>query len=276
MEKLIWNECVSGIYTITNTKNGKIYVGKSRRLYSRKYQHFTALKKNKHSNSYLQSAVNKYGIDSFVFAIMEYCVEENLGQREYFWIKRYNSDDREFGYNLDKVDENGKQIRTQESIDKMIATIRNKPKAEKCIRSGKNNPKSKKIYQYSLDGEFLNEFESCHLAAENVGNPSLFTVISKIARNEFGMSSGFQWRYFKSDRISKYNLAEVNLDRLQKNNQLLSKKIIAYNLATNEEKEFDSISLAAKFYGISVSSISKIANGQRKKSTKLNMSFKYY
>jgi group I intron endonuclease len=275
MEKLNWNECVSGIYTITNTVNGKIYVGKSKRLYHRKYQHFTELKKNKHSNSYLQAAVNKHGIDQFVFNVIEYCCEDDLGKREHFWITRYKSDERDYGYNLEKIDENGLSCRSEESINKMIRTIRNKPKQDKKIRSGKNNSKSKTVYQYALGGKYIGEFDSCHIAAEFLGNPNLFTVISKIARSEKGVSGGFQWRYHKYESIDKSTQKEDNLLRLQQNNLLLSKKIVAIHLTTNEEKTFDSISLAAKYYQIAISSIARIVNGERKKSSKLNMTFKY-
>ena len=43
----------SGIYIIRNTVNGKIYIGSAVNLEKRLYEHFWALRKNKHINKYL-------------------------------------------------------------------------------------------------------------------------------------------------------------------------------------------------------------------------------
>jgi len=61
----------AGVYKITNTVNNKIYIGSSSNLNYRKHTHFTALEKNIHHNSHLQSAYNKYGKKSFIFEILE-------------------------------------------------------------------------------------------------------------------------------------------------------------------------------------------------------------
>ena len=58
---------LSGIYTINNTVDGKVYVGSSANLYERKAAHWNHLKNNKHHNPHLQNAWNKYGKDCFVF-----------------------------------------------------------------------------------------------------------------------------------------------------------------------------------------------------------------
>lgn len=62
---------VSGIYTITNTINGKVYVGSSINVHSRWHHHRTYLRQGKHVNPKLQNAWNKYGESAFVFAILE-------------------------------------------------------------------------------------------------------------------------------------------------------------------------------------------------------------
>ena len=40
----------SGIYLITDTANGRKYVGQSENVYRRRKQHFSALKAGKHEN----------------------------------------------------------------------------------------------------------------------------------------------------------------------------------------------------------------------------------
>lgn len=45
----------SGIYKITNLKNGKIYIGQSQNIYKRREQHFVALRHRSHENHLMQS-----------------------------------------------------------------------------------------------------------------------------------------------------------------------------------------------------------------------------
>lgn len=50
-----------------------IYVGSSRNINRRISSHKCNLKKNRHSNYYLQSDYNLYGIDGFAFEVLEKC-----------------------------------------------------------------------------------------------------------------------------------------------------------------------------------------------------------
>jgi group I intron endonuclease len=61
----------AGIYQITCLANGKKYIGSSLSIERRFTNHKTHLKYNKHTNSHLQNAWNKYGKVSFVFEILE-------------------------------------------------------------------------------------------------------------------------------------------------------------------------------------------------------------
>ena len=60
-----------GIYQIKNVINGKSYIGKSVDIHSRKFQHKSALLKNKHHNSHLQASFNKHGEEAFRFRILK-------------------------------------------------------------------------------------------------------------------------------------------------------------------------------------------------------------
>lgn len=57
----------SGLYLIHNKVNGKNYVGSSVNIRSRILWHTSALVNNRHYNTYLQSSINKYGIENFSF-----------------------------------------------------------------------------------------------------------------------------------------------------------------------------------------------------------------
>lgn len=78
------------IYQILNKINNKCYIGQSKNCQRRFKEHKTALNNNKHENSYLQYAWNKYGSDNFEFKILE-DKTENYNDLEKQWIKKLNS-----------------------------------------------------------------------------------------------------------------------------------------------------------------------------------------
>ncbi len=90
----------SGIYRILNTASGKCYIGQSVNVKRRLTKHRDMLEKGEHFNSHLQNAWNTYGAEQFSFEIVEHCPTEELDSKEVFWIKLYNSTDREHGYNV--------------------------------------------------------------------------------------------------------------------------------------------------------------------------------
>lgn len=65
------NSC--GIYKIVNTATNQCYVGQSQYMEKRIREHFRLLRGNKHSNTHLQHAYNKYGAASFYGAIEVQC-----------------------------------------------------------------------------------------------------------------------------------------------------------------------------------------------------------
>lgn len=91
----------SGIYLILNIINNKVYIGSTKCFRERYAQHKSKLKGNKHACTHLQNSYNKYGKDNFEFKIIE--VSEELLNREEFYIKKYNSCNNEYGYNLTKT-----------------------------------------------------------------------------------------------------------------------------------------------------------------------------
>ncbi len=93
---------MQGIYRIHSKNDDKNYVGSSKNIERRlEKHHLSLLRKNKHWNKYLQSAWNKYGELNFEFIPVEEVHEEsNLLDREDYWMIRYKTLDRNFGYNL--------------------------------------------------------------------------------------------------------------------------------------------------------------------------------
>ncbi|MFA4834866.1 MAG: GIY-YIG nuclease family protein [Dehalococcoidia bacterium] len=68
----------SGIYTIKNITNNKIYIGSAINVEKRLLEHKYALKRGDHINNHLQQAWNKYGESSFVFEKYLSCTKQDL------------------------------------------------------------------------------------------------------------------------------------------------------------------------------------------------------
>lgn len=91
-----------GIYKITNKENSKVYIGCSKNIKKRWYDH-KSNSHNKNDNCYetkFYRAMRKYGTDGFTYEVLEECTEDIMYEREKYYIKKFNSTDDEFGYNI--------------------------------------------------------------------------------------------------------------------------------------------------------------------------------
>lgn len=92
------------IYKITNTINGKTYVGQtvSHVLKAGKYRPYGSIKRfnshisealseKKHQCHYLNNAIRKYGKENFCVELIEYCETENADERETFYTLQLNT-----------------------------------------------------------------------------------------------------------------------------------------------------------------------------------------
>lgn len=124
----------AGIYLITNTANGKEYVGKDIRLPHRWSGHRCMLSKGKHKNTHLQRAWEVYGGQSFDYAILEYCAPEELTTREAWWIGLLDLKNRDKGYNINDPEVGRTGIRhTPEARRKMSEALTGKKQSAETI-----------------------------------------------------------------------------------------------------------------------------------------------
>jgi group I intron endonuclease len=93
-------EDICYLYKITNSVNDKIYIGSSRNIKVRLYEHKRLLNNLKHCNKHLQSSWIKHGKENFIFFVIELCDIKDLFSREDFYINKYNSRYEDFGYNF--------------------------------------------------------------------------------------------------------------------------------------------------------------------------------
>lgn len=92
----------TGIYKIQNKINNKIYIGQSIDV-NRRWQAHKRIYNDIVSDQYnkpLYRAFRKYGIENFIFSILEECKVSELNDKEKYWIKYYDSINPLKGYNL--------------------------------------------------------------------------------------------------------------------------------------------------------------------------------
>lgn len=74
------------IYKIVNNINGKTYIGLTKKALSQRIANH--IKSNK---SYVQKALNKYGLDSFTVTVIDYAEDAQvIKEKEKYWIDKLN------------------------------------------------------------------------------------------------------------------------------------------------------------------------------------------
>ena len=87
------------IYAIRCKKNGKLYIGRTTRLDNRIKSHFCELKTERHNNKLLVEDYKRFGRENFEVYVLEENVPYSKRGKEYEYMRKYNSFDKEFGYN---------------------------------------------------------------------------------------------------------------------------------------------------------------------------------
>ena len=130
-----------GVYTITNRINGDMYVGSSNNVDKRMYTHEITLRNNKHYNTKLQNAVNKYKLSNFDFELLVECELEHQFSTESYWYNllspKYNLVDVKpnGGRCWSKADREDKRLKTKGRIRVM------------CTPSGSYDPRECYLFE---------------------------------------------------------------------------------------------------------------------------------
>ena len=169
------------IYSITNNINQKKYIGKTSQTnpYTRWKQHLQLArnKNNLQENNSAHSmpivrAISKYGESNFKFRVLEECAEESVNEREEHYIRKYNTADGS-GYNCTYGGEGVK-----------------KPK-----KYWSNHPHSKAVSCYTLDGEWVRDYETRGLAVADVGNGGRCGPITACVKGTTFQAFGYRWAW---------------------------------------------------------------------------------
>lgn len=108
-----------GIYKITNKVNGKSYIGQSIDINRRWNEHKTGS-----YTSAIHLAIIKYGIENFIWEILEECSIKELDIKEKYYIQQYNTLAPN-GYNLTDGGTQGTTYKklTPETVDSLIQDL---------------------------------------------------------------------------------------------------------------------------------------------------------
>lgn len=193
-----------GIYIIRNEINNKVYIGKSENLKQRIKRHITTLFNGTNRNKHLQAAFEKYGSENFDVSLLQILnKDDDINEREKYWINYFNATDKRFGYNKTKGGDGGNSY-----VDSMTEEEK-KNHYEKMskIKRGIGNPIYKKhcytngkILKYISDEE-ISEYESMGWYK---GVPECIKEKERIAN--IGEKNGFYGK--KHTEISKQKISE--------------------------------------------------------------------
>ena len=232
--KYIKTNC--GIYKIINLVDSKVYIGSSVNLKNRKYNHFSTLRSNRHTNDYLQKAYNKHGEESFKFEIIEYIeksmdtklLKEELLIREQYYLNRYILND--------KINSSKCYNLCPYAINKL---------------GYKHTLESKEKMSISQKLRFS---EGIHPARGRKLSDSHKELLKKMAKER---------KPSKEELLKRSNSSKGRIKSAEECRKIReSKKIKIVNLDT--EEIFDSILEASQFYGIVKGNITKVCRGDRK------------
>lgn len=216
--KELWQK--SGIYCIVNTDNQRKYVGSSKNLYQRLQKHRAYLRKNMHENKKLQNSWNKHGEDRFQYFILEFCPEDCLIEREQFYI-----DTLKPWYNITLEVQRLKM--SEESKVKM-----SKSRIEGFKKGTVKLYQEKPIYQYTLDGQYIQEFKSIKEAAEKTGVAR--SSINRFLEGKYLKGGNFLWSLTKEESMPPYKKAA-------KNNSYFNKSLKVTDLVENTVTIYESM-----------------------------------
>lgn len=236
------------IYKVTNSANGKVYVGQTKNFKKRINTHKkdSLRENNQRGNSPMYYDMRKYGIDNFTFEIIEDVENSKADEREEYYISKF--DCVEQGYNISHfskspldpevhkklfTEKTRKQIsernrkrnlknwKNKEYREKMSSFLSDLQKerledpdyrAEKSAQLKKHTDSIKKqVYQYDMNWNLINVFSGTREAERKTGFNA--ASISEVARTE-GKGrrktyKGFHWRYYLVESVETIENKDV-------------------------------------------------------------------
>ena len=217
------------IYVLINKKNGKKYIGTTSQNVNKRWCNGV-----NYRNQPFGKEIQKYGWSNFEhFVLIENLEEDTAFEVEKALIKKYKTNEKEYGYNVSSGGKGCKLTPTSETRKKLS-------KANK----GKN---AKSVYQYSLDGKFMKEWKSTTEIREVLGFKKWGILSCCVGKQN--KAYGYIWLHEKDDE-------EAVRRTLCRRDNLNEEKVIEIrNRYKTENKTFLEL---ANEYGLTTKIISNI------------------
>jgi group I intron endonuclease len=198
---------MTGIYQIRNTLNNDIYIGSTSKSFNRRrIQHFSELRKGKHHSVHLQRAVNKYGINNFVFEVIKECNKEKCIEFEQYYLDllspRYN-------INIKATSRLGIKVRdldkhrlarnscnwkiTDDGRKRISETHKGIPKTKEHVEKVAAAQR-KPVIQLTKDGEFIKRYPSAKIAA-SLNGWNTYCRIYDVCNGRRKTAYNYKWIY---------------------------------------------------------------------------------
>lgn len=253
-----------GIYCIENKINGKKYIGQSIDISRRWTEHRQKSRFDK--GTILYNSFKKYGVENFNFYIIEECKEEELNNREIYWISYY--DTFKHGYNMTL---GGAGIAVGEKIEAQNTLPKNFSKIHEGIDD------VVMIAKLDDDLNILEVYKSVQDCARK--NNIIATNISKTANQKHKTCEGYI--YLKYNDIKDMTKKEIinYIEKLRDkwtfhdDNPLVKKRVALIDDHEDIVRIFSGVVEASKILNLDGSSISKVCRGKLK--TTKGFRFKY-
>lgn len=144
------------VYLITNLVNGKKYVGKTVRRNLSTYFNLNlrSAERGQHNKPHLYNAIRKHG--RYAFSISEICQppsEQLALALERWYIKLYNSNDSQHGYNLTR---GGDGVSGMKQSDLSIQKVRDRSIGNTWRRGSKPSDETKRLISESKKHAYQN------------------------------------------------------------------------------------------------------------------------
>lgn len=215
------------IYKLTNLVNQKVYIGQTKNsLRKRIISHLTQARTNtKSKKHHLQFAIQKYGYDNFDVTILEVCQQNQLNDREIFWISYYNSTNPDKGYNCTKGGDGNSIAREVKTSTRNKISEANKLKwsnteyreQQRLSRIESHKRRSKQIVQLTYGYELVKIWQYKKDICDNYNSQ----IYNLRGNRKTVISCGFIWMYLND--YNQLQLGEPLIVQLDNNYNIIQK-----------------------------------------------------
>lgn len=241
----------SGIYIIRNLVSGNFYIGQSQNIITRWEQHCKALQGNRHHNRHLQLAWNKYGKSAFEFHVLEYCLLDQLDDREQYYLDMHTKNAN--CYNI-ATDARAFARGTKHSVE-----TRNK------MSEAKHNISDETRHKMSATrrGRHVSEETRCKISMAQIGRPSPTLGKKHSDESRQKISKALKGRIVSDETRQK--MSEAHSGENHPKSKLTDMDIPEIKRMSNDGWTQKAI---GAYYGVSHTLICRILRGERWKYTK--------